>query len=194
MAFLNCVTVFIQRRGSTLVYFCHTCFNVWYKSPSFLSVYLGRRSIHLSTSTLVSIISPVHFSQKSYNLYMSHLMTKPTKWLGPAKTEISLCIHPVWSEASLCAQLVATCKDPSFLHADSEDWSDWADAQADLSLCWGHMPFVGFVMRRLSLVYRFFRSYTPILIGCWRPSPLTFAEEGITPFSVELFSRKQHYH
>ena len=26
-------------------------------------------------------------------------------------------------------------------------WSDWADAQADLSLCWVH--FVGFVMRRL---------------------------------------------
>ena len=40
-------------------------------------------------------------------------------------------------------------KDPSFLHADSEDWSDWADAQADLSLCWVHNHIVGFVMRRL---------------------------------------------
>ena len=37
----------------------------------------------------------------------------------PAKTQISLGIHPVWSESSLCAQWVA--KDPSFLHADSED-------------------------------------------------------------------------
>ena len=37
----------------------------------------------------------------------------------PAKTRISLGIHPVWSESSLCAQCVA--KDPSFLHADSED-------------------------------------------------------------------------
>ena len=44
----------------------------------------------------------------------------------PAKTQISLGIRPVWSESSLCAQWVA--KDPSFLHADSEDWSDWADA------------------------------------------------------------------
>ena len=54
-----------------------------------------------------------------------------------------------------CAQWVA--KDPSFLHADSEDsdqpghrqwrlWSDWADAQADLSLHWAHTHFVGFVM------------------------------------------------
>ena len=37
----------------------------------------------------------------------------------PAKTQISLGIHPVWSESSLCAQWVA--KDPGFLHADSED-------------------------------------------------------------------------
>ena len=37
----------------------------------------------------------------------------------PAKTQISLGIWPVWSESSLCAQWVA--KDPSFLHANSED-------------------------------------------------------------------------
>ena len=37
----------------------------------------------------------------------------------PAKTQISLGIRTVWSESSLCAQWVA--KDPSFLHADSED-------------------------------------------------------------------------
>ena len=37
----------------------------------------------------------------------------------PAKNQISLGIRPVWSESSLCAQWVA--KDPSFLHADSED-------------------------------------------------------------------------
>ena len=36
-----------------------------------------------------------------------------------AKTQISLGIRPVNSESSLCAQWVA--KDPSFLHADSED-------------------------------------------------------------------------
>ena len=37
----------------------------------------------------------------------------------PAKTQIRLGIRPVWSESSLCAQWVA--KDPSYLHADSED-------------------------------------------------------------------------
>ena len=56
----------------------------------------------------------------------------------PAKTQISLCICPVWSESSVCAQWVS--KDPSFLHADSKDWSDWADP----SLHWAHMPFCWF--------------------------------------------------
>ena len=80
--------------------------------------------------------------------YMSRLMTKPTKWhVRPVKTQISLGIRPVWSDSSLCAKWVA--KDPSFLHADSEDWSDWANAQADLSLRWAHRHFVGFVMRWL---------------------------------------------
>ena len=55
----------------------------------------------------------------------------------PVKTWLSLGIRPVWSESSLCAQWVA--KDPSFLHADRELWSDWADAQADLSLRWAHV-------------------------------------------------------
>ena len=40
-------------------------------------------------------------------------------FVRPAKTQISLVIHPVWSESSLYTQWVA--KDPSFLHADSED-------------------------------------------------------------------------
>ena len=54
----------------------------------------------------------------------------------PVKTQI----RPVWSESSLGAQRVA--KDPTFLHADREDWSDW-------SLRWGHSHFVGFVMKWL---------------------------------------------
>ena len=35
------------------------------------------------------------------------------------------------------------------LRAQRRLWSDWADAQAGLSLCWAHSHFVGFVMRRL---------------------------------------------
>ena len=39
--------------------------------------------------------------------------------MRPAKTQISLGICPVWSESSLCTEWVA--KDPTFLHANSED-------------------------------------------------------------------------
>ena len=35
------------------------------------------------------------------------------------------------------------------LRAPQRLWSDWADAQADLSLRWAHSHFVGFVMMRL---------------------------------------------
>ena len=37
------------------------------------------------------------------------------------------------------------------LSAQRRLWSDWADAQADLSLRWAHSHFDGFVMRRLNL-------------------------------------------
>ena len=39
------------------------------------------------------------------------------------------------------------------LSAQRRLWSDWADAQADLSLCWAHSHFVGFVLRWLNYVW-----------------------------------------
>ena len=67
-------------------------------------------------------------------------MTKPSKWyVRPAKTQISLDIRPAWSEPPLCAICVA--KDPKFHHAESEDWTDWVDAKADLSIRWAHTSF-----------------------------------------------------
>ena len=58
------------------------------------------------------------------------------------------------------------------LSAQQRHWSDWADAQADLSLRWAHMQhchFVGFFTRRLictvsylgSKLHSFCQSYTP---------------------------------
>ena len=38
------------------------------------------------------------------------------------------------------------------LSAQRRLWSDWADAQADLSLRWAHTHFVGFVMTWLNYV------------------------------------------
>ena len=37
------------------------------------------------------------------------------------------------------------------LSAQRRLWSDWADAQADLSLHWAHSHFAGFVLRQLIL-------------------------------------------
>ena len=69
----------------------------------------------------------------------------------PVKTHISLDIRPVWSESWLCAQWVA--KDPSFLHADSED-SDQTGRMPRLIWVFAGRTchFVGFVMRRLIFV------------------------------------------
>ena len=68
--------------------------------------------------------------------------------LRPAKTQISLGIRPVWSESSLCTQWVA--KDPSFLHADSEDFDQTGRMPRLIWVFDGRTcHFVGFIMRRL---------------------------------------------
>ena len=80
---------------------------------------------------------------------MNHIVTKPTKWhVRPVKTQISLGIHPVWSESSLSAWRnlgsLTTHK------ADSED----SDQNGRIPMliwvfagCTCH--FVGFIRRRL---------------------------------------------
>ena len=66
--------------------------------------------------------------QTVHHCYMSHLMTKPTKWhVRPAKTQISLGILPVWLESSLSAwrklgSLASSCP----LNARPRLWSVWA--------------------------------------------------------------------
>ena len=67
-------------------------------------------------------------------------MTKPTKQHAPNEDTD----QPVWSEASLSTW-------GNWAH--SEDWSDWANAQADLSLRWAHMSFCWFCLLRLNWYY-----------------------------------------
>ena len=59
------------------------------------------------------------------------------------------------------------------LSAQRRLWSDWADAQADLSLRWAHSHFVGIVMRRL-ILYKYISLCT---------------SDRVFPFSIKL----QHY-
>ena len=52
------------------------------------------------------------------------------------------------------------------LSAQRRLWSDWADAQADLSLRWANSHFVGFVMSRLKW---FIRNLLPLLCSSGKP-------------------------
>ena len=63
-----------------------------------------------------------------------------TNKMACAPSERSAWASAQSDQSSLCAQWPA--KDPSFLHADTEDW---VDAQADLRLHWSLHYFVGFV-------------------------------------------------
>ena len=136
-------------------------------------------------------------------LYMSHLTTKPTKWLcahqrlrsawASAQSKCScwrksmqekesimvvrcelkipslwitvqhhsaslrmptvtlMTEFSIWTSQPLISDFAVRMKKAwvlSYPLSQSEDWLDWVDAQADLSLQWAQSHFVGFVMRR----------------------------------------------
>ena len=97
------------------------------------------------------------------HINLSRLMTKSTKWLRPAKTQINLCIRPVWSESLVCTQWVA--KDPSFLHADSEDTDQTGQMPRLIWVFAGRTcHFVGFVMRQLICFFYPKQNRTPMCL------------------------------
>ena len=59
-----------------------------------------------------------------------------------ANTMISLGTHPVWSVFAIHKKKHWVLGYSYWVH--SEDWLDWVDAKADLSLCWMHMSVFGF--------------------------------------------------
>ena len=87
------------------ILYLQLCWGMFAISPA----YSGPQQHHLSVYTL----SSVRWRYKSLHDKTNKMTVRP------AKTQISLGIRPAWSESSLCAQWAA--KDPSFLHADSED-------------------------------------------------------------------------
>ena len=91
-------------------------------------------------------------SSQRITFYLSHLMTKPIKWhVRQAKTQISLGICPVWSESSLSASRKLGSLATHWAHSE-DSWSDWADAQDELSLRWAHMPFCWFCHEAAHLI------------------------------------------
>ena len=85
-------------------------------------------------------------------------------------------------QSLLCAQRVA--KDPSFLHADSEDWSVWADAQDDLGLRLGYMPFCrfGHLLAHLTVQRVTANRFSPWLFNCKIFVPSLFTRQQMTDF------------
>ena len=78
---------------------------------------------------------------------MSRLVTKPTKWVCAQRR-----LRSAWASAQSDHFAVRIKKAWTLsypLRAQPSLWSDWADAQADLSLRWAHSHIVCFVKRRL---------------------------------------------
>ena len=87
-------------------------------------------------------------------LHLSRLMTKPKKWyVCPAKTDQPEHPPSLIRVFTVCMKKAWVFSYP--LSTQRRLWSDWADAQADLSLRWAHSHFVGFVMRWLILMFCF---------------------------------------
>ena len=102
-----------------------------------------RKTIPLSNNCLNTNKTPVKWQMDISNLNGQESIRR--KWVNvpwydktnkmsvpPAMTQISLGIHPVWTESSLCAQFVA--KDQRLLHADSPGWS--LSSLGTPSFCW----------------------------------------------------------
>ena len=68
----------------------------------------------------------------------------------PAKTQISLGICPVWSVFTV--RLMGSSGPQLSSCWQQRLWSEWVDAQADLSIRWAHSHFVGLVMSWLQCI------------------------------------------
>ena len=69
--------------------------------------------------------------------------TKPTKW-HVTKRKLWSALISAQSYQSLRGLHEESLGPYIYTLPDSDDWSDWADAQADLNLRWAHMPFCWF--------------------------------------------------
>ena len=76
--------------------------------------------------------------------HVHHLIALLTHFEPRHDKTNKMAVRPVWSESLLSAWRNLGSLATDWAH--SEDWSDWADAQADPSLSWTHTHFVGFVM------------------------------------------------
>ena len=108
-----------------------------------------------------SFSNSLSLSDHMWHPYMSREMTNPTMWVC-AQRRLRSAWAWVWSQSSLSAW--RNLGSLATHWARSKDWSDWVDAQADLSVCWAHTHFVGFVMSWLIYVLNWLNSSTNIFM------------------------------
>ena len=99
--------------------------------------------------------------------HLSRDMTKPTKWLCAQRR-----LRSAWAPSlvrvfavRLKKAWVLSCP----LSAQQRLWSDWADAQADLSLRWAHSHFVfwGSMLTKLQWLHNNLTSWINYPKGLW---------------------------
>ena len=95
----------------------------------------------------------------NYSLhYLSHIMTKPTKW--------HVCTSTQSDQSSLCTQWVA--KDPKLLHTDSEDSDQTGWMPRLIRVFAGHTyHFDGFVTRWLICYNEIAKALPNIKVGAY---------------------------
>ena len=103
---------------------------------------------------------------------LSRDMTKPTKWCAPSE-DSDQPGHPPSLIRVFAVRMKKAWVLTYLLRAQRRLWSEWADAQADLSLRWAHIHFVGFVMSRLILCQMIFQP-TSSVNGSYRCSTYYF--------------------
>ena len=145
-----------------LIWFCHVaaqslnsdCLLSWYFKSELSE---GRYYCEPDLETEVYQYSRLHPSYR----YLSRDMTKPTNVCAPS-VDSDQPGHP----PSLIRVFAVRMKKAWVLSypisVQQRLWSDWADAQADLSLCWTHSHIVGFVMSR------FIYLFTPYIETPWK--------------------------
>ena len=129
------------------------------------------------------IITKYNFISQRATAIVAEIRNRKTIWAATGQNQQNKYAPSEDSDQSLIRVFAVRRKKPWILiyqlNAQRRLWSDWADAQANLSLRWAHTHFVGFVISWLIYTFRikvvvFQSNYlsrnTPCII-CWFYNP-----------------------
>ena len=116
--------------------------------PYLISSFSKCRPLQSLQKRVASLWRNFIFLCKLLQRHLSHLMTKLTKYYAPSEASDQPG-HPPSLSRVFAFRMKKAWLHSYPLSALQRLWSDWTDAQADLSLRSVHRHFVGFVMRRL---------------------------------------------